>query len=241
MTNDDGIYGPGLMPLIDEMRKLGKVISVVPDQERSGVSHSITLHKPLRVQKINKGLYVANGTPADCVRFAVITLFKNKIDLVVSGVNTGPNLGQDVVYSGTVAGAREAAMMNIPSFSVSVGRSAKPNFNLSSKTARLIAKKILGNYFPENIYLNVNVPDIVKGYSITTLGQRIYDQDIECRKDPRGERYYWLAGKNVSGISLPGTDIHAVEKGLVSITPLNLNPVAMDFFESFNQWIKDLN
>ncbi|MHB9154532.1 MAG: 5'/3'-nucleotidase SurE, partial [Endomicrobiales bacterium] len=157
-TNDDGIYGPGLQPLVSELKKVGKVVVVVPDQERSGTSHSITLHKPLRVQQLGVDMYIINGTPADCVRYGALSLIKRGVDLVVSGVNAGPNMGHDVIYSGTVAGAREAALLRIPALAVSVAETAGGNFSLAAKVAADLARKILKEKYPEQIYLNVNVP-----------------------------------------------------------------------------------
>ncbi|HBU68911.1 MAG TPA: 5'/3'-nucleotidase SurE [Elusimicrobia bacterium] len=241
ITNDDGIYGPGLRPLIREIKRVAKVVVVVPDQERSGTSHSITLHKPLRVQKVGRDIFMANGTPADCVRFGARSLFKGRIDAVVSGINSGPNLGQDVVYSGTVAGAREGTLLNIPSVAVSVAETGRGNFSLSAKFAAKLAGMILSEGIPAGLYLNVNVPYKIKGVKITDLCKRIYDEKIECRTDPRGLKYYWLAGKTVSGLSQPGTDLYAVEKHFVSITPLNINPTASESFNLFKRWIKDLS
>lgn len=241
ITNDDGIYGPGLKPLIKELKKIAKVIVVVPDQERSGTSHSITLHKPLRIMKVAPGIFIANGTPADCVRYGSLSLAKQNIDVVVSGINSGPNMGADVIYSGTVAGAREGCLLKKPSFAISVAEAASGNFELSAQIAAKIAKKLLTKSLPEGIYLNVNVPKHVKGIKITSLGQRVYDDEIDCRIDPRGLKYYWLAGKFVSCIHQPGTDVTVVEESCVSITPLRLDPTAADLFEEFNLWKKDLS
>jgi 5'-nucleotidase len=241
VTNDDGIYGPGLPPLIKELKKLGKVVAVVPDQERSGTSHSITLHKPFRVQELGAEVYIANGTPADCVRYGARWLIKGKVDLVVSGINTGPNLGQDVIYSGTVAGAREGALLKIPSFAVSVADVVKGDFKLAATVAGRIARKMLRSSFPADIYLNVNVPNRVKGVKITSVGRRIYDETIECRTDPRGKKYYWLAGKFVKGESRQGSDINTVKEFFVSVTPLQLDPTARTMIGVFEQWKEDLN
>jgi 5'-nucleotidase len=178
VTNDDGIYGAGLKPLIREMKKLGNVIAVVPDQERSGTSHSITLHKPLRVKETGAQIYIVNGSPADCVRYGALVLGKRKVDLVVSGINTGPNLGQDVFYSGTVAGAREGALMKIPSMALSVAELVEGNFNLAAKVALRMARKMLRDGHQPDIYFNVNVPRKAKGIEITFLGQRTYDDTI---------------------------------------------------------------
>lgn len=241
ITNDDGIYGPGLKPLIKELEKIGRVVVVVPDQERSGTSHSITLHKPLRIQKLDSRTYIANGTPADCVRYGALSLIKQKIDLVVSGINSGPNMGQDVAYSGTVAGAREGSFLRIPSFAISVAEPLKGNFPLAARVACKIARMIFRMKFPQEIYLNVNVPRKINGMEITSLGQRIYDEEIECRVDPRGQKYFWLSGKSVTGVPRQGTDITVVEEFLVSITPLHLDPSAREYFAVFKQWIKNLS
>lgn len=239
VTNDDGIYGPGLKPLINELRKLGKVVAVVPDQERSGTSHSITLHKPLRVQQLGVDTYLINGTPADCARYGILSLMKGKVDLVVSGINSGPNMGHDVIYSGTVAGAREGALLKVPAMAVSVAEMAGGNFALAAKVTAGMAKKIFQGKFPEGIYLNVNVPARVKGTRITALGQRKYDDTIECRTDPRGQKYYWLAGKFVSGVHQAGTDITVVTESYVSVTPLKLDPTAEELFPRFRTLLQD--
>jgi 5'-nucleotidase len=241
VTNDDGIYGPGLNPLVRELGKIAKVTIVVPDQERSGTSHSITLHKPLRIQKLNAQTYIVNGTPADCVRFGALSLMKRNVDLVVSGINSGPNMGHDVIYSGTVAGAREGALLKLPSFAISVADLIKSDFKLAARVALKLVKIILKEGLPADIYLNVNVPNKIKGYTITSLGQRIYDEEIECRTDPRGIKYYWLAGRFVSGVHQPGTDITVVEELNVSITPLQLNPTATQFFGVLNTWKQNLS
>jgi 5'-nucleotidase len=240
VTNDDGIYGPGLQPLVKELKRLGNVHVVVPDQERSGTSHSITLHKPLRIQSVDRNTWIMNGTPADCVRYGTLSLLKGNVDLIVSGINSGPNMGNDVVYSGTVAGAREGALLKKNSFAVSVADAVKPNFPLAATVARMFGKLMLRTTFKEQLYMNINVPSRMKGMQITRLGQRIYDEEIDCRVDPRGHKYYWLVGKFVKGIHEQGSDITAVSKDIVSITPLQINPAAEHLFPMFKQWIKDI-
>jgi 5'-nucleotidase len=232
VTNDDGMYGPGLYPLIKELKKLKlPVLAVVPDQERSGTSHSITLHKPFRVRKVTDGVFCANGTPADCVRYGVRSLVQGQVCLVVSGINAGPNLGQDVVYSGTVAGAREGALLKIPSVALSTAENVNADFSVAAKAALRIARRMLAVDFPAQVYLNVNVPNTPRGMRMTRLGQRVYDQTIECRTDPRGQKYYWLAGKHVAGVHKPGTDYTMVTNSYISITPLKLDPTAAELLE----------
>jgi len=239
ITNDDGIYAPGLLPLIKEMRKIGKVHIVVPNQEKSGVSHALTLDRPLRAFKIRNGIdelkewdgmYVVNGTPADCVRLSILSLFKRKIDLVVSGINRGANLGEDVIYSATVAAAREASMLGIPGLAVSLLIKNGQYFSTAAKYAYKVSKWILKNGLSPGIFFNLNVPDLperkIKTFVVTRLGKRIYSEKIDSRRDPRGLKYYWLAGKAPSGINEPGTDISALNQKTVSLTPLKYNPTA---------------
>jgi len=251
ISNDDGIYGNGLKPLIRALYPLGKLYVIVPDGERSAAGHSITLHKPYRVQgmpiEISKNhvirAYMSNGTPADCVRFGVHEVLKNKkVDLIVGGINQGPNLGEDIVYSGTVAVAREGAMNNIPSVAFSVTTGVKSVFERAAKAAKKIAQQLLTNKLPQNIFLNVNVPPFhnSKGskepFEITRLGRRVYGKDIPHGVDPRGHLYYWLAGDTPRGIPLPGTDMAAMKKGKVSITPLSVDGTNYRFISELLHW-----
>lgn len=238
ITNDDGIHGAGLNPLIKELKKLGNVTVIVPDHDRSAVSHTITLNRPLHVRKMKKNVFTVHGSPADCVRFGVIYVLKRNADLVISGINTGPNLGHDVIYSGTVAGAREGCLLNIPSFAVSVADLNKPNYPLSAKVSYKIASKILSNGLKAGIFINVNVPYKSKGIKVVSPGIRVYDDDIECRLDPRGRKYFWLAGKSISGILQAGMDITAVENGYVSVTPLELTPSSKHLFKTVEKTLK---
>lgn len=252
ITNDDGIYALGLLPLIKELRKIGKVHIVVPNQEKSGVSHALTLDRPLRAYKMNNGLkglkdwdsiYVVNGTPADCVRLSILSLFKGnknkrKIDLVVSGINRGANLGEDVVYSATVAAAREASMLGVPGLAVSLQVKNGEYFSTAAKYAYKVSKWILRNGLPPGIFFNLNVPDLpekkIEGFMVTRLGKRIYSEKIDSRIDPRGLKYYWLAGNTPSGICTTGTDIAALKKGIVSLTPLRYDSTAYNLLKELS-------
>ncbi len=240
VTNDDGIYGPGLNPLVRELKKFAKVIVVIPDQERSGTSHSLTLHKPIRIQKVAPDTYLVNGTPADCTRYGALKLVPGGADAVISGINSGPNFGNDVNYSGTVAGAREGCMLGIPSIAVSVAEPISGNFNIAAKISAKMVKSILARPLPQKIYLNVNIPKKPKGFRITFLGKRIYDEQIDCRTDPRGRKYYWLSGKPVLEAQGAGTNIDEAQKGYVSITPLKIDPTARELFNDFKAWAKAL-
>lgn len=250
ISNDDGIYGLGLKPLIRQMRRLGEVIAIVPDGERSAASHSITLHKPFRVQTLPVELtakdvihvYITNGTPSDCVRFGILELLKGKkVDLIVGGINHGPNLGEDIVYSGTVAIAREGAMMGIPSFAVSVADGHKADFNSAAKVCLKIAKILLKNKkkLPPRIFLNVNIPWSLNHHlplQVTRLGRRVYGKVIPSGIDPRGHQYYWLAGDIPKGIPEPGTDMSAVKSKKVSLTPLSVDATSLPFLFELARW-----
>jgi 5'-nucleotidase len=242
ITNDDGIYGPGLKPLIKELKKLGNVVVVVPDHDRSAVSHSITLNRPLNVRELHKDVFLIHGTPADCVRLGVIHILNRSAQIVVSGINTGPNLGQDVIYSGTVAGAREGALLGIPSMAVSVADPNKPNYPLAARITAKFVKNILErDKFPKEVFLNINIPYKVKGVKVAELGDRIYDDEIETRTDPRGKKYFWLAGKSISGIVQQGMDIETVNSNYVSVTPLEVTPSSKHLFKSIENLIVKAN
>lgn len=248
ISNDDGIYGSGLKPLVRELRNLGNVVVVVPDGERSAASHSITLHKPFRVQSIRVELsrrdeihvYITNGTPSDCVRFGILEMLKKKkVDLIVGGINTGPNMGEDTAYSGTVAIAREGAMLGIPAFAVSVVDSPKTSFDNAAKIAARIAQKVLKNKLPPRVFLNVNMPSTVRENTpmeITRLGRRIYGKVIPSGIDPRGQQYYWLAGDVPGGIPDAGTDLAAVKSKRVSVTPLSVDSTDVAFMSELTRW-----
>ena len=237
VCNDDGMAGPGLKPLISAMKRLGSVLTCVPHQERSADSHSLTLHKPIRVHHTAPGLYALNGSPADCARFGVLELLKGKVDLVVSGINRGYNLGEDVIYSGTVAAAMEAALLDVPSIAFSQDPEAE-SFAAAAAYARRLARLALRKGIPRGVLLNVNFPAVkkYKGALPVRLGRRIYSKDVTRRSDPRGGVYYWLAGKTVEGVTEAGTDVAAVADGWVSVTPLridNTDPAALTALKSW--------
>ncbi|MFH1258323.1 MAG: 5'/3'-nucleotidase SurE [Elusimicrobiota bacterium] len=241
LTNDDGIHGQGLEPLHRALSQLGEVFQIVPDQERSGVSHSLTLIKPLRVTEIRHRIYLVNGTPADCVRFGVMSIMNKKVDIVVSGINRGQNVGADVLYSGTVAAAREGALLNLPALAISLVVKGKLHFSTAAYFAKKLTKKIMEKKLPKQVYLNMNVPDLprreIAGLEITRLGTRIYGSQIEQRTDPRGDKYYWIADENnLTGIKDPGTDIHAVHRNKVSVTPLQVDLTSYGFYQELKRW-----
>jgi len=246
LSNDDGIYADGIKALHRELSKIGKVWVVAPLEERSTAGHSLTLHKPLRLieaRGAGKGYYGVNGSPADCVYLGIRQLLGGLPDLVVSGINRGANMGQDIYYSGTVSAAREACILGIPAIAVSlaVDFSAALNENkLNYSTAAKTAVKIIRDFkkhqtqWPKHTLLNVNVPDVpiskLKGIQISKQGFRFYSGSILKRKDHRGKPYYWVGGQYQGFRDEEGTDCNVVGRGFASITPLKLDCTDFQFF-----------
>ena len=242
VSNDDGILANGIKALIEALSKNHNVYVVAPDRERSAAGHSITLHTPLRVEEVDakygaKRCWMTTGTPGDCVKIAVNAILANDElpDMVISGINHGPNLGGDILYSGTVSCAMEGAVLGIPSIAVSLAslRTEYENFKLTAEfTSNLINK--LGNYkIPSKTVLNINVPGLEKediaGVVITELGKRIFSDRYERRVDPRGEVYYWMAGELINEPEDAKTDIAAVRNNKISITPITYDMTRKGF------------
>lgn len=227
VTNDDGVYSPGIQILAKRLRELDHVVIVAPDRERSAAGHSMTLHRPLLIEEIKEHIYSVNGTPTDCVNIAVKGLLKETPRLVVSGINKGPNLGDDITYSGTVAGAMEGILLGIPSIAVSVVAREDFRFAEAAEVALVAARQVLKDGLPQGTLINVNVPNLpidqIQGTLITKLGKRIYHQMTVERVDPRGKRYYWIGGGEPDWAREEGTDFDAVDRKFVSITPLHLD------------------
>ena len=225
VTNDDGVYSEGIKLLARALVDLGEVIVVAPAQEQSASGHSLTLHRPLRLQKLEERWYAVDGTPTDCVNLAVLSLLKDrKPDLVVSGINFGLNMGDDVTYSGTVSATFEGTLLGIRS----VAFSQEVEENFSFEPAARFARELVGSILttdglPGDLLLNVNLPaGGYQGVSLTRLGKRIYQQSVIEKEDPRGRKYYWIAG-TPEWSPEAGTDHEAVSTGRVSITPLHLD------------------
>ncbi len=241
VVNDDGVYGGGLRPLAKALSSVGNVTVVVPERERSAASHAITLHKPIRVRRLEKNLLIMNGTPADCTRFGVISVMRERVDLVVSGINHGANLGADTMYSGTVGAAKEACMLGLPAFAISVA-SKEPDvhYATAARFARTVARRLLERPLPVNTCLNINVPNRpwtrLKGVAVTTLGRRIYGRALAPRVDPRGQTYFWMAGAVPRGVPEPGSDIEAIQDGKISVTPVRLYETDATFLPALRHW-----
>jgi len=244
ITNDDGVLAEGLLVLRRELEPLGRVWVVAPEREQSAASHALTLHRPLRLRRLEERVFTVDGTPTDCVLLAcrgVPELIDAQIDLVVSGINHGANLGDDVSYSGTVAAAIEGQMMGRSSIAVSQVDWRPGGFELAGRISRFLVEKLIARGAPEGTLLNVNVPDCpdaeIKGYRITKLGKRTYGDRIVPKTDPRGRPYYWIGGDEPGWEAQPGSDFEAVDEGFVSVTPIHLdltNYRAMDLLRGWN-------
>ena len=221
-TNDDGVEAKGLRAVKEELADLGTVVVVAPAEERSAVSHGLTIHHPIRVREISENHYALTGTPVDCVLFAIRKILPRLPDLVVSGINRGPNLGDDILYSGTVAAAREAALYRIPALAVSlVTRSEKPDYGPAAGCVHWLINDFHPDRIPEGAFLNVNFPEgDLGGYRFTRQGTKLVASSVQEKSDPRGHRYYWIGPDESQWVVEGDTDYQAIEDGMVSITPL---------------------
>lgn len=232
VTNDDGIHADGLLALADALSDTASVTIVAPERERSAGGHAITLHKPLRITRVNIShtlaeVYGTNGTPADCVVLGLLDVVEEVPDCVVAGINRGPNLGEDLMYSGTVSAAMEAAIMGVPAFAISVADYDAADFDVAARFAADLAVRIGRAGLPEESFLNVNVPNLpadqIRGAKVTSLGRRRYKGRLEKREDPRGRTYYWLGGDPTATDLTEATDTGAVANGWISVTPLHFD------------------
>lgn len=240
VSNDDGFRAEGIIALVKGLKKIGRVVVVAPDQQRSAASHSITLHKPLRVENIAPDVYAVDGTPTDCIMLAVHEILKRRPDMVVSGINHGGNIGDDVHYSGTVSAAIEGGILGIPSVAVSLTADDSWNFKFAAKFSAKIVKKILKEGLPKGVILNVNIPNIttrnIKGYVFTKQGKRSYADVIVEKIDPRGKKYYWIGGEKPHFADIDMSDCNAIRDDWISITPLRVNLTEYDFLEELSRW-----
>jgi 5'-nucleotidase len=245
LTNDDGIYSPGILELKKAMAPLGSVTVVAPDVQKSGVGHSITFSHPLRVRDVyTNGDFIGygiDGSPADCVKLAVREILKERSQLLVSGMNIGANVGINVLYSGTVAAAIEGALLGIPSIAVSLEISeSTPDVKGAAETAKDIIALIMKKELPRGTLLNVNIPNIskdkIKGVKITNQFSGDFEEHYEKRTDPRGIAYYWLAGTGWPKEDVIGTDMHALKDGYISITPLKYDLTDNTFLAEVESW-----
>ncbi len=239
ITNDDGIHSPGLDALVKALSKLAECMIIAPDRDNSAVSHSLTMNRPLKVTRLKDGFYTLDGTPTDCVAIGLNKIVKQRPDLLVSGINPGPNIGDDISYSGTVSAAVEGTMYGIPSLAVSLAGDAPYNFAEPADIAVKLAKQILKQGLPKDTLLNVNVPSgkSIRGTKVTRQGRRLWDNAIQETSDPLGRKHYWIGGGTPYPDFSEDTDVYAIQNGFISVTPIHLdltNHKGIEFLK--NEW-----
>lgn len=240
ITNDDGIFAPALMRLKGVLEPLGDVVVVAPDRNQSATSHSLTLHRPFRIQKHEEGVYSIDGTPTDCVVAAWYGLLDEAPDIVISGINHGPNMGEDVFYSGTVAAAIEGSLQGAVSIAASLVTKELADYAEPAAFIGKLTRMVMDKGLPRRGLLNVNIPhrpwSDVKGVQVTRLGTRQYRDTLIRKTDPRGRDYYWIGGEDPVWEPNEGTDFHAVHSGYVSVTPLILDLTDGESLEDLRKW-----
>ncbi len=244
VTNDDGVLAPGLALLADACREVGHVTVVAPDREQSGTSHSLTLHRPLRPQRRPDGAWQVDGTPTDCVMLAIQALMPERPDFVFSGVNHGPNMGEDVLYSGTVSAAMEAVMLGVPGIAISfAGHQPETMLTYRDALARLVRQVTRLDGFPANTLLNVNLPpvpaDRIRGVRVAGLGSRVFSESLTRMKDPWGREIFWIGGGTATWTGGADTDHAAIHDGWIAVTPLHMDLTNYPLLETVRGWALD--
>ena len=241
VTNDDGIRSQGIIILAKTLQEVGDVVVIAPDREKSATAHSLTLHRPLRLEKFRNNCYAVDGTPADCVHLAVNGILSEGPQLVVSGINKGPNLGNDITYSGTVSAAFEGTLLGIPSFAISLASRSRFKFDTAARFAARVARYIMKKGLPGDTFLNINVPNLaekdVKSHRITRQGRyHVHGNEAVEKLDPRGKKYYWIGGGTVVFDKRGETDYEAVSNGSISITPLHIDLTSYGSIQGLKKW-----
>jgi len=241
LSNDDGYLAEGLTALANALREYAKISVVAPDRNRSAASNSLTLEMPLRAYSTDNGFIKVDGTPTDCVHLAITGLLDHEPDMVFAGINHGSNLGDDVLYSGTVAAATEGRFLGLPAIAISLVGSNPCHFDTAAQVAVVLLKQIIKKPLPKDTILNVNVPDValanLKGYQATRLGQRHKSESVIKTEDPRGRSIYWVGPPGGEQDAGPGTDFFAINAGYVSITPLQIDLTRYDSFDALKAWL----
>lgn len=240
ITNDDGIHSPGLSALKHALSPLGRIIVVAPDRDNSAISHALTMNRPLRLTQLETDVYTLDGTPTDCVSIGLNKVLDRKPDLLVSGINSGPNIGDDITYSGTVSAAIEGTMYAVSAMAVSMAGEAPFHYTKADEVIRTLAKKVIEHGLPANTLVNVNIPDRQKprGIKVTRQGRRIWQQAVQEVKDPRGRVHYWIGGGTPLLDSGRDTDVHVLSEGYVTISPIHLD---LTNHEGISYFREDLN
>ncbi len=241
VSNDDGYFAPGLIALAEELKKVADVVVVAPERDRSGASNSLTLDRPLVVKQASSGVLSVNGTPTDCVHLAVTSLLDYQPDFVISGINHGTNMGDDTIYSGTVAAAMEGFQLGIPSIAVSLASKQAGHFPDAARIARELVEKLRDRPFDSAILLNVNIPDIpyarFDGIEVTRLGRRHKAEGIVKTTNPRGQTVYWIGPAGDAQDAGEGTDFNAIARNRVSVTPLQIDLTQYDQAKKIRDWL----
>jgi 5'-nucleotidase len=245
VSNDDGVFAPGIAALEKAMSQIANATVVAPDRNRSGASNALTLDRPVEAHTLENGFISLNGTPTDCVHMGISGLFGDKPDIVVSGINAGANLGDDVLYSGTVAAAMEGRALPYPPIAVSLASHYPKHYETAAEIVKTIVQNIASLELPPRTVLNVNVPDLpldeIKGIHLTRLGHRAAAGIPEAATDPRGKIRYWVAGAGDAVDKDEGTDFYAIEQGYVSITPLHIDMTLYSSMEHLGEWLESLS
>ncbi len=241
ISNDDGVRAHGLSVLTDVCLKVGRVTVVAPDREQSGASHSLTLHRPLRASRLPDGSLQVDGTPTDCVLLALGTLLNDRPDFVFSGINHGPNMGEDVLYSGTVAAAMEGLSLDIPGVAISFAGSEIDLLETQRAWLdRLVQNIVRVDRFPKETLLNINLPPVsgesIRGIRVTTLGKRVYSESLVETKDPWDRTVYWIGGGQISWSGGRDSDFRAIREGYISVTPLHVDLTNYGLLEDVRAW-----
>lgn len=245
ISNDDGVYAPGLTILAEALREIADIDVVAPDRNRSGASNSLTLHNPIRIKRLDNGFISVEGTPTDCVHLALTGLLDKKPDMVVAGINAGANLGDDVLYSGTVAAATEGRFLGLPAVAISLVSTEFRHYETAANIAKRLVKQIHRVDLPGQIILNVNVPDIpihvLQGMEVTRLGTRHCAEPTIQQRDPRGQPIYWVGPPGAEQDAGPGSDFYAINAGKVSVTPLKVDLTHYDSLKRLAGWVENLD
>jgi 5'-nucleotidase len=242
LSNDDGYFAPGLACLAEALSAIAEITVVAPERDRSGASNSLTLDRPLHLHKAHNGFYYVNGTPTDCVHLAVTGMLDTLPDMVVSGINAGANMGDDTIYSGTVAAATEGFLLGIPSLAISLNSASSKNFSTAARVAADMVQRFKDNKFHEPILLNINVPDIpyekLQGMEVTRLGRRHKAEAVVKSQTPRGETVYWVGAAGPAQDAGEGTDFFSIQHDRVSLTPLQIDLTRYGQMNSVKDWLK---
>jgi 5'-nucleotidase len=244
LSNDDGYQAPGLSALAEALKAFGEVTVVAPDRDRSGASNSLTLSRPLRINKASNGFYYVDGTPTDCVHLGITGVMQDEPDMVIAGINHGPNLGDDILYSGTVAAAMEGRFLGYPAVAISFGSSQMEHLSTAARVVRRIVNGMICNPLPGDTILNINIPDVrydrLMGFKATRLGYRHKSEPAIKSHDPGGAPIYWVGPPGAAQDAGEGTDFDALRNHAVSVTPLKVDLTRKETLTGLGQWLRDL-